>query len=203
MRKEELTMKNLTKSLILVLAVAVVLVGCKQPTAQIDAAKAAIDDVLKGGADKYAPEELKTVQADLSKAMDEIAGQDKKFFKKFGTAKEMLVKVKADAESLKAALPAKIEAVKNEAVKLQGELQTAINEVKEMLKKAPKGKGTAKDLAALKGDLDGAETEFAGIQKALDGQDYIGALNTAKSIQAKVTGVEDQIQAALDKTKKK
>jgi DNA repair exonuclease SbcCD ATPase subunit len=196
-------MKNLTKSLILVLAVAVVLVGCKQPTAQIDAAKAAIDDVLKGGADKYAPEELKTVQADLSKAMDEIAGQDKKFFKKFGTAKEMLVKVKADAESLKAALPAKIEAVKNEAVKLQGELQTAINEVKEMLKKAPKGKGTAKDLAALKGDLDGAETEFAGIQKALDGQDYIGALNTAKSIQAKVTGVEDQIQAALDKTKKK
>ena len=196
-------MKNLTKSLILVLAVAVVLVGCKQPTAQIDAAKAAIDDVLKGGADKYAPEELKTVQADLSKAMDEIAGQDKKFFKKFGTAKEMLVKVKADAESLKAALPAKIEAVKNEAVKLQGELQTAFNEVKEMLKKAPKGKGTAKDLAALKGDLDGAETEFAGIQKALDGQDYIGALNTAKSIQAKVTGVEDQIQAALDKTKKK
>jgi DNA repair exonuclease SbcCD ATPase subunit len=196
-------MKNLTKSLILVLTVAVVLVGCKQPTAQIDAAKAAIDDVLKGGADKYAPEELKTVQADLSKAMDEIAGQDKKFFKKFGTAKEMLVKVKADAESLKAALPAKIEAVKNEAVKLQGELQTAINEVKEMLKKAPKGKGTDKDLAALKGDLDGAETEFAGIQKALDGQDYIGALNMAKSIQAKVTGVKDQIQAALDKTKKK
>jgi DNA repair exonuclease SbcCD ATPase subunit len=196
-------MKNLTKSLILVLTVAVVLVGCKQPTAQIDAAKAAIDDVLKGGADKYAPEELKTVQADLSKAMDEIAAQDKKFFKKFGTAKEMLEKVKADAEAIKAALPGKIEAVKNEAVKLQGELRTAIDDVKEMMKKAPKGKGTDKDLAALKGDLEGAETEFAGIQKSLDGQDYVGALNTAKSIQAKVIGVKDQIQAALDKTKKK
>ena len=98
---------------------------------------------------------------------------------------------------------AKIEAVKNEAVKLQGELQTSINDVKELMKKAPKGKGTDKDLAALKGDLDGAETEFAGIQKAIDAQDYIGALNTAKSIQAKVTGVKDQIQAALDKTKKK
>ncbi len=196
-------MKSLTKSLVLVLAVAVILVGCKQPTAQIDGAKAAIDDVLKGGADKYAPEELKTVQADLSKAMDEITAQDKKFFKKFGTAKEMLEKVKADAEALKAALPAKIEAVKNEAVKLQSELQTAIAGVKELMKKAPKGKGTDKDLAALKGDLDGAETEYAGIQKALDGQDYIGALNTAKSIQAKVTGVKDQIQAALDKTKKK
>jgi chromosome segregation ATPase len=196
-------MKNLTKALVMVLTLAVVLVACKQPTAQIDSAKAAIDDVLKGGADKYAPEELKTVQADLSKAMDEIAAQDKKFFKKFGAAKEMLDKVKADAEALKAALPAKIEVVKNEAVKLQGELQTGINEVKELMKKAPKGKGTDKDLAALKGDLEGADTEFAGIQKALDGQDYIGALNTAKSIQAKVTGVKDQIQAALDKTKKK
>jgi hypothetical protein len=72
-----------------------------------------------------------------------------------------------------------------------------------MMKKAPKGKGTDKDLAALKGDLEGAETEFAGIQKSLDGQDYVGALNTAKSIQAKVIGVKDQIQAALDKTKKK
>ena len=196
-------MKNLTKALVMVLTLAVVLVACKQPTAQIDSAKAAIDDVLKGGADKYAPEELKTVQADLSKAMDEIAAQDKKFFKKFGTAKEMLDKVKADAEALKAALPAKIEAVKNEAVKLQGELTTAIAEVKEMLKKAPKGKGTDKDLAALKGDLEGAETEFAGLQKFVDVQDYIGALNSAKSIQAKVTGVKDQIQAALDKTKKK
>ncbi|MGD0783607.1 MAG: hypothetical protein ABSA30_12180, partial [Candidatus Aminicenantales bacterium] len=136
-------------------------------------------------------------------AMDEIAAQDKKFFKKFGTAKEMLEKVKADAEAIKAALPGKIEAVKNEAVKLQGELRTAIDDVKEMMKKAPKGKGTDKDLAALKGDLEGAETEFAGIQKSLDGQDYVGALNTAKSIQAKVIGVKDQIQAALDKTKKK
>jgi DNA repair exonuclease SbcCD ATPase subunit len=196
-------MKNLTKSLILVLAVAVVLVGCKQPTAQIDGAKAAIDNVIKAGADKYAPEELKTVQADLSKAMDEIGAQDKKFFKKFGTAKEMLDKVTADADALKAALPAKIEAVKNEAVKLQGELQTSINDVKELMKKAPKGKGTDKDLAALKGDLEGADAEFAGIQKSLDAQDYVGALNAAKSIQAKVTGVKDQIQAALDKTKKK
>ena len=196
-------MKKLTKSLILILTVAVVLVGCKQPTAQIDAAKATIDDMLKAGADKYAPEELKTVQADLSKAMDEIASQDKKFFKKFGTAKEMLDKVKADAEALKAALPAKIEAVKNEAAKLQGELQTAFAEVKEMLKKAPKGKGTDKDLAALKSDLEGAEAEFAGIQKSVDGQDFIGALNTGKAIQAKVTAVKDQIQAALDKTKKK
>ncbi len=195
-------MKNLTKSLILVLTLAVVLVGCKQPTALVDAAKAAVDDVIKAGADKYAPEELAGVQGSLTKAMDEIAGQDKKFFKKFGTAKEMLDKVKVDAEALKAALPAKIEAVKNEALSLQGALGTMMTEVKDMLKKAPKGKGTAKDLEALAGDLTGAETEAAGIQTALDAQDYIGALNTVKAVTAKVTSVKEQIQAAIDKVKK-
>lgn len=195
-------MKNLTKSLILVLTLAVVLVGCKQPTAQIDAAKAAIADVEAAGAAKYAADELKGVQDSLTQAMDEITGQDKKFFKKFGTAKEMLDKVKLDAEALKAALPAKIEAVKNEAVAMQGALTTMITEVKDMLKKAPKGKGTAKDLEALSGDLTGAETEAAGIQTALDAQDYIGALNTAKAVTAKVTSVKEQIQAAIDKVKK-
>ncbi len=135
--------------------------------------------------------------------MDEIGNQDKKFFKKFGTAKEMLDKVKADAESLKAALPAKIEAVKNEAVTMQGALTTMLTEVKDMLKKAPKGKGTAKDLEALSGDLTGAETEAAGIQTALDAQDYIGALNTAKAVTAKVTSVKEQIQAAIEKKGKK
>lgn len=195
-------MKNLTKSLILVLTLAVVLVGCKQPTALIDAAKASIDDVVKAGADKYAVDELQGVQDSLTKAMDEIAGQDKKFFKKFGTAKEMLDKIKVDAEALKAALPAKIEAVKNEAVAMQGGLATMMTEVKDMLKKAPKGKGTAKDLEALAGDLTGAETEAAGIQTALDAQDYIGALNTVKAVTAKVTSVKEQIQAAIDKVKK-
>ncbi len=195
-------MRNLTKTLVLVLAMAVVLVGCKQPTAQLDAAKAAVDAAIAAGADKYGVEELKTVQADLTKATDEVTAQDKKFFKKFGTAKEMLDKVKADAEALTAALPAKIEAVKNEAIQLQGQIQTALQETQELLKKAPKGKGTAKDLEALKGDLTGAETQFADIQKSLDAGDAIGALNTGKAIMEKVTAVKDQIQAAIDKVKK-
>ena len=64
------------------------------------------------------------------------------------------------------------------------------------------GKGTAKDLEALAADLTGAETEAAGIQTALDAQDYIGALNTVKAVTAKVTSVKEQIQAAIDKVKK-
>ena len=163
-------MKGLSKHLVLVFAIALVLAGCKQPTQQTDAAKAAIEGVTKAGADKYATEELKALNDELTKALDEVAAQDKKFFKKFGPAKEMLAGLVTKADELKAALPAKIEAAKNLAVQLQGEAKTAIDEAKALLAKAPTGKGTKKDIDALKADLAGAETSFAEIQTSLDGK---------------------------------
>jgi len=194
-------MKGLTKNLVLVLAIAVVLTGCKQPTQLIDDAKAAIEDVTKAGADKYAADDLIKLNTDLTAALDEVNAQDKKFLKKFGTAKEMLTKLKADVDALKAALPAKIEAAKNAAIQLQSEAKAAIDEAKALLAKAPKGKGTAKDIEAMKAELTGAETAFAEIQTALDAQDYIGAADKAKSIKEKAAAVTSQVQAAIEKKK--
>jgi hypothetical protein len=198
-KKEVQIMKGLTKNLVLVLAIALVLAGCKQPTQQINDAKAVIEDVTKAGADKYAADELKKLNDDLTAALDEVAAQDKKFFKKFGTAKEMLAKVKTDADALKAALPAKIEAVKNAAIQLQGEAKAAIDEAKALLAKAPTGKGTKKDIDALKADLAGAETAFAEIQAALDSLDYIAAADKAKSVKEKAVAISDQVKAAIEK----
>jgi hypothetical protein len=199
--KEEQIMKGIKKHVILVLAIAVVFAACKQPTEQINNAKASIESVMKAGADKYAVDEYKKLDADLKAALDEVAAQDKKFFKKFGTAKEMLAKVLIDADTLKAALPAKIEAAKNLAISLQAEARKGLDAAKALLDKAPKGKGTAKDLEALKGDLAGAETAFADIQKAIDGQDYIGAQDKAKSVSAAAAKVAEQVKAAIDKVK--
>jgi hypothetical protein len=195
-------MKGLTKNLVLVLAIALVLAACKQPTQQINEAQAVIDEIAKAGADKYAAAEFKTLSDDMKAAQDEIAVQDKKFFKKFGTAKEMLAKVKTDAEALKAALPGKIDAAKNAAMAIQAEAKTAIDEAKALLEKAPKGKGTKKDIEALQADLAGAETAFAEIQTALDATDYLGAADKAKSVKEKAVAVADQVKAAIEKTKK-
>jgi len=192
-------MKGAIKSLVLVLVIAVVVVGCKQPTQQINDAKAAIESVTKAGADKYAAPELKKLNDDLTAAMDEVNAQDKKFFKKFGHAKEMLAQVKTDADALTAALPAKIEAAKNEALKLQGEAKAAIDAATALLAKAPTGKGTKKDIDALKGDLAGATTAFAEIQTALDAKDYIAAQDKAKSVKDAATKVSDQVKAAIEK----
>jgi len=192
-------MKGIKKHVVLVLAIAVALIACKQPTEQINNAKAAIESATKAGADKYAVDESKKLDADLKVAMDEVATQDKKFFKKFGPAKEMLAKIQTDADALKAALPAKVEAAKNLAVSLQGEARKGLDAAKALLDKAPKGNGTAKDLEALKGDLAGAETAFADIQKAIDVQDYIAAQDKAKSVSAAAAKVAEQVQAAIDK----
>jgi hypothetical protein len=194
--------KALTKNLVIVLAIAFALSGCKQPTALIDGAKAAIEDVTKAGADKYAVEDLKALNDDLAKAMDEVNAQDKKFFKKFGSAKDMLTQITTKANDLKAQIPAKIEAAKNLAVQLQGEAQTALAEAKDFLAKAPRGKGTAKDIEALKADLAGAETAFAEIQPALDASDFIAAQDKAKSVKEKAAAIAEQVKQAMEKVKK-
>ena len=89
--------------LLLTLALTATLSACgKQPVAEIDATKAAMDAATAEGAEKYAADDLKTVNDAMSAAMEEIKGQDGKMFKNYDKAKEMLTKVKADADTLKA-----------------------------------------------------------------------------------------------------
>ena len=197
-------MKNVIKVMVLGVFVMSLFVSCaKQPTREIDAAKAAVEALAKEGATIYAPEELKAINDQLTAAMDEITTQGKKFFKKFGPAKEMLAKIVADADALKATIPAKKEAAKNAALTAQQEAQAAITEAKTLLEKAPKGKGTKADIEAMKADLKGLEDSFPQIQTALDQEDYFGASNTAATIKEKAVAISDQVKAAIEKVKGK
>jgi hypothetical protein len=197
-------MKNVIKVMVLGVFVMSLFVSCaKQPTQEINDAKAAIEAATKEGASVYAADELKKLNDSMTAAMDEINTQGKKFFKKFGPAKEMLAKVKADADALKATIPAKIEAAKNAALTAQQEAQTAITDAKTLLEKAPKGKGTKADIEAMKADLKGLEDSFPQIQTAIDNQDYFGAANTAATIKEKAVAISAQINAAIEKVKGK
>jgi hypothetical protein len=193
-------MKNFAKFLVLGIFVVSLFSSCaKQPTQAIDAAKAAIEAATKEGAGVYAADELKKLNDNLQAAMDEVSTQSKKLFKKFGTAKELLAKVTADADALKATIPAKIEAAKNAALQAQTEAKAALDEAKALLEKAPKGKGTKADIEAMKADLAGLEASFPEIQTAIDGQDYFGASAKAATLKEKATAVSDQVKAAIEK----
>jgi len=196
-------MKKFSQFLVLGIFIVGLFSSCaKQPTQAIDAAKAAIEAATKEGASVYAADELKKLNDDLQAAMDEVNTQSKKFFKKFGTAKEMLAKVQTDADALKATIPAKIEAAKNAALQAQTEARAALDEAKALLDKAPMGKGTKADIMAMKADLAGLETSFAEIQAAIDGADYFGASAKAATIKEKATVISDQVKAAIEKVKR-
>jgi len=84
-----------------------------------------------------------------------------------------------------------------------GRAKAAADEAKNLLAKAPKGKGTAADIEALKGDVKGIDDAFAEIQGLIDKEDYAAAVTKANAVKEKAAAVAAQVTAALEKAKKK
>jgi uncharacterized coiled-coil DUF342 family protein len=195
-------MKNIVKGLSLALIVVLAFTSCaKQPTQLMDQAKAAVQSVIDAKGGIYAKEELTKLQGELQAALDAVTAQAKKFFKKYGPAKEMLNKVVTDAESVKALIPARIAEAKAAAETAMNEAKTAVEEAKALLEKAPKGKGTKADIEAMKADLAGLETAMGDVQTALNAEDYYGAKDKAEAIKQKAAAITEQINAAIAKIK--
>ncbi len=195
-------MKNIVKGLTLALVVVFALTSCaKAPTQLMDSAKAAIQGVVDAKGGVYAADELNKLNGDLQAAMDEVTAQSKKFFKKFGPAKEMLTKVVTDADAVKALIPGRIEEAKNAAEMAANEAKTTWDEAKALLEKAPKGKGTKADIEAMKADLSALESAMADVQSAMAAEDYVGAKDKAMVIKEKAAAIVEQVNAAIAKVK--
>ncbi|MBI5409360.1 MAG: hypothetical protein HZA14_08345 [Nitrospirae bacterium] len=194
-------MRKLLLSLTVIL-VMLALVSCaKQPTEDMNASKAAIDGVIAEGGDKYANEEVKSLNDQLNAALDEVKVQDGKFFKNYDKAKEMLAKVKGDADALKAEIPARIEKAKNDATAALEAAKTAVADAKTLLGKAPKGKGTKADIEALKADVAGLEASLTEAESLITSADYLAAADKANAAKDKAAQVTEQINAAIAKKK--
>jgi len=197
-------MKNTLRILVLAVIVMFAFTSCaKQPTEQMDAAKAAIAGVETAKGAIYAKDELSKLKADLQAALDEVTAQSKKFFKKYGPAKELLAKVITDADAVKAQIPGRIEEAKKAAEAAQNEAKAAYDAAKALLEKAPKGKGTKADIEAMKADLAGLEPQLAEVQNAITAEDYFGAKDKAVAVKDKAAAISEQVQAAIDKVKGK
>jgi hypothetical protein len=178
------------------------LTGCgKKPTQEIEDTKAAANAVISEGLGKYSPEDEKKLNDAMTAAMDEIKTQEGKTFKNYDNAKQMLAEVKKNAEEFKAALPAKKEQAKQNALSAQEAAKTAVDDAKKLLAKAPKGKGTAADIEALRGDVKGLEESLSEVQGLIDKEEYGTAVTKADAIKEKATGVANQIKEAMEKVK--
>jgi hypothetical protein len=178
------------------------LVGCaSKPTQEIEATTAAVKAVIAEGLEKYAPEDAKKLNDTLAAINEELKVQDGKTFKSFDKTKQMLADLSKMAADMKAALPAKKEAAKQAAVAAVDAAKAAAEEAKKLLAKAPKGKGTAADIEALKGDMKGIDDAFAEIQGLIDKEDYAAAVTKANAVKEKAAAVAAQVTQALEKQK--
>jgi len=105
-------MRTSVRFLAMTLALAITAAGCgAPPSADVDAAKAAVDKAVTDGAGQYAADAIKAAQ-DARAALDaELAVQEAKWFKSYDKAKELAAAAKAAGDKASAdAVAAKAEA---------------------------------------------------------------------------------------------
>jgi TonB family protein len=109
------TMAVIVRFRALVLGLAIIVTGCSAPpNADVDAAKTAVDKAATEGADRYAPESLKSAQAARAALDAELNAQQGKWVKSYDKAKELAVAAKAAGDKAAAdtvAAKAKADAV--------------------------------------------------------------------------------------------
>jgi hypothetical protein len=195
-------MGKLTRSVILGLVAAFILSGCaKPPTQDINDSKALVEAVTDADTNTYASEELAKLNSDLTAVLDEVKIQDDKWFSNYDKAKTMLTALKPEAENIKTVAAQRKEEAKNNAIAAQTEAKTAIDTAKELLAKAPTGKGTKADIEMFKADLTGLEESLTALQQTIDEEKYSDALNSANVIKERAGTISNDITLALEKVK--
>jgi len=178
--------------------------GCsKAPQAEIDAAKAALEQAAVAEADVYAVDQYAAAE-DAMKALEaELTVQEEKsaLFRRYGKAKELTADVmtaSATAEEAAVAGKAQVQAEATDAIAATREL---LAEVQKMLAKAPTGKGTQADLAAMKADLEGVATALDEADAALAAGGFMEAKTGADAAREVLEQVQADITAAIEARK--
>ena len=199
--KEGETMKKV-RWIVLGFVVMAFVAGCaSKPEKEINDATAAVNGVISEGLGKYAPEDEKKLKDAMAAVNDELKVQEGKTFKSYDKTKQLLADASKMAADMKAALPAKKEKAKQDAMAALDAAKTALADAKKILAKAPKGKGTAADIEALRGDVKGAEDMLPEVQGLIDKEEYSQAMTKANAIKDKAASVDDQVKKALEKVK--
>jgi tetratricopeptide (TPR) repeat protein len=188
-------------SVVLVLGLAL-LAGCaKAPQQSVDEAKAALEAARTEGADRYAPELFNAAQDSLNAAMAEIEAQNSKFAltRNYDRAQQQLEAAKTSANAAKDAVTAKKEEVKAEAQNLMTQAQAAVDEVKTLMAKAPRGKEGRQVLDQMQTELSGVEATIAEGSSLMDAGDYAAARDKFQAALEKANSLKQELSDAISK----
>lgn len=188
---------------VMYLAMVALLLGCgKEPVAQIDAVKAAVEAAKTAQADVYLPADYSALRDSLNAVLADIETQKSKLFKSFGTVKPKLDQVLAQAGEVAAKTGTKKEEVKREAEALMTEIRTVIEENKTLITKAPRGKEGQAVLEQIKAEMTAIEGSLGETQGLLEKGAFMDALNRIRATNESAKGINTELKDAIAKVKR-
>jgi chromosome segregation ATPase len=182
--------------------------GCAKPPQQdIDAASAQMTAAEQAEAPKYAADQWNAAQQAKNDVQAELEAQQNKFalFRSYTKTKELINTENQAAQAAKDAAAAGKEAAKKAAddalAGAQASLETAKNTMDELGKCRRKPKDFKKDMEAMQATLDGYQSQVAGVQTAIQNEDFFGARSQAESLKGQVDTLVNDMQGAKAKIK--
>lgn len=168
------------------------------PQEEIDAARAAVLEAVEQGADDYAREELDQLQSDLDAAAEAVEEEEGAIFSNFDDAKSLLAEVTSRAEQLRDSMPTRVEEAKQSATVAIDAAKASIEDAREILSSAPRGKGSSADIRAMTSTLDSLENTIPTIQEQFDSGNFLEAAEMAADVEERASGITDQVRNATN-----
>jgi len=197
-------MKRVLLGLPVLAGIALLTVSCaKEPTEALTAARSAMDAAKTAQASDYAPAAYAAAET-ASAALDaELKAQSEKFSltRSYTKASELAAAAKAAADKAAADAATGKEAMKAEATTQIAAVRAGIETTTKLLAKAPKGKGTAADIEAMKADIAGIQTSLGEMDAAMTAGKYKDAKVKADTAKASLDKIAADVQAAMSAKK--
>ena len=195
-------MKNRIFLSLITLVTVVFLTSCnKPPQPEMDAANAAFNEAKAAGADVYLTAEYTALQDSLNVAMQKIEAKKSKWFASYDANKKQLDNVKMMADQVKGNTETRKNEVKTEVENTLTEVTTLLDQNKELLTKAPKGKEGAAALDAIKNELTVVESTVGEVNSLLASGNYMQAQTKINAAKDKATSINTELNEAIAKVK--
>lgn len=189
---------------IAIVGLALVFSSCqKYPQAEVDAANAAVEAARAAQANLYVSGEFSALQDSLNMVLGAVEKEKSKLFKNYKDEVAKLTATSEMAATVAASAVAKKEEMKQECTTVLEELAVLMDANKEMLAKAPKGKEGKAAMEAIQSELDGIDSQVAEVNTKFANDDIINAVNQAKALKEKATGINTELTDVMSKTKRR
>lgn len=189
------------RAISLFVAVAV-LAGCDDPpTADLDAAKQALDSAQRVGAERFATNEYSAAQRAYSEAETTTNTEAERFFlfKDFEQARTQIADAKSKAMQAESSAQAEKQRQRESAEAAIATARDAIAAAYTSLEEAPSGKGTEADIEELSAQLSTVEADIDAAEAAVASEHFADAESLAENADLKATEIADGVMVAVDR----